>query len=573
MERSVRLVGGTLALLLLAQVGVHATVFHVDPTAPGANDGSSWPDAYTALQPAFAAASVGDSVLVAGGVYVPGPSRTSMFFLPNGATILGSFSGYSSADPYARDFDGNPSTLSGEIGDPARDDNCIHVVWAGTLTLDTILDGFVVTRGYAWDGGMEYGAGLRVGGPLALRNVRLVDNVSMGSGAGIYCDGGPLTLDHVEVSGGSAGVSGSGSGGGIACSNVALTLTDCSFLDNTAEYLGGALVHGGGPLVATRCVFEGNAAHQAGAVQLGDCEATLLDCEFRYNTAEDDGGAISTGTQVEPLRIVNGLFWRNYTTLGGSSGSLGGAIHIGGFGPADQTLTNCTFAENEAGEGGAIYVSHNAGLRVINSILWGNYAEYSLPEIRALDTTFSHCLVAGCGGSGAPWDPAFGIDGGGNVDADPVYELMVLGNLRLTPGSPSIDAGDPGAPDLADHDLDGNPRILGGTVDIGAYELVPAGLASPWTAVASSGLVVGPNPARGDVDVSFELARAGDVALMVYDVSGRLVRRLASGRMEAGGHRVPWNGIGARGRVPAGVYFVRLRAGEVSESHRVVILR
>jgi hypothetical protein len=44
------------------------------------------------------------------------------------------------------------------------------------------------------------------------------------------------------------------------------------------------------------------------------------------------------------------------------------------------------------------------------------------------------------------------------------------GNLRLQPGSPAIDAGDPNTATLPLTDLDGHPRIFGSAVDLGAYE-------------------------------------------------------------------------------------------------------
>lgn len=54
--------------------------------------------------------------------------------------------------------------------------------------------------------------------------------------------------------------------------------------------------------------------------------------------------------------------------------------------------------------------------------------------------------------------------------ADPLFVDQAGGDLHLTPASPMIDAGYPATPDLPDFDLDGTPRVLGESVDIGAYE-------------------------------------------------------------------------------------------------------
>ncbi|MCB1060070.1 MAG: T9SS type A sorting domain-containing protein [Calditrichaeota bacterium] len=66
-----------------------------------------------------------------------------------------------------------------------------------------------------------------------------------------------------------------------------------------------------------------------------------------------------------------------------------------------------------------------------------------------------------------------------------------------------------------------------------------------------------PNPFNGGVNVEFELARDADVSLGVFDVLGRRVETLVTGRMNAGSHVVQWDG-GARA---AGIYLFRLDAG------------
>jgi hypothetical protein len=79
----------------------------------------------------------------------------------------------------------------------------------------------------------------------------------------------------------------------------------------------------------------------------------------------------------------------------------------------------------------------------------------------------------------------------------------------------------------------------------------------------------GPNPFRDATTVRFTLPEATDVALEVYDALGRRVATLASGVQTAGEHSVRWNAAGAA----AGVYVVRLHAGDVVASHRVLVVR
>jgi hypothetical protein len=102
------------------------------------------------------------------------------------------------------------------------------------------------------------------------------------------------------------------------------------------------------------------------------------------------------------------------------------------------------------------------------------------------------------------------------------------------------------------------------------------------TAVHDEAIVVGPlalaiagaNPCREAADLEFVLPAAGSTRLAVYDVTGRLVRRLADGAFDGGRHRTRWDGRDRDGRrVPNGVYFVDLRASGGAVTRKLVVLR
>ena len=83
-----------------------------------------------------------------------------------------------------------------------------------------------------------------------------------------------------------------------------------------------------------------------------------------------------------------------------------------------------------------------------------------------------------------------------------------------------------------------------------------------------------PNPFAGKTALKYFLPAAGEVELGVYDVAGRLVTRLPSGRRPAGDHVATWDGRDRDGRqVPSGIYFVRLVTGAERIERKVVLLR
>ena len=125
-------------------------------------------------------------------------------------------------------------------------------------------------------------------------------------------------------------------------------------------------------------------------------------------------------------------------------------------------------------------------------------------------------------------------------------------------------------------DLDGNavyedicglPLVTMATVD-STVGVGPAP-APDFTRVLTS-----PNPFQRVTTVQFSLPVASDVQVDVYDILGRLVRTLQSGRMLAGEHRVEWDGLGSDGAPrSSGVYFVRVKVGAKLLTTKVIQMR
>jgi flagellar hook assembly protein FlgD len=87
-------------------------------------------------------------------------------------------------------------------------------------------------------------------------------------------------------------------------------------------------------------------------------------------------------------------------------------------------------------------------------------------------------------------------------------------------------------------------------------------------------LRVSPNPSREGSDISFALAAGARVQIAVHDVSGRRVCDVLDTPLAAGEHTLRWDGRDAGGqRVPAGTYFVVVRANGRVSSRRVVFVR
>ena len=80
---------------------------------------------------------------------------------------------------------------------------------------------------------------------------------------------------------------------------------------------------------------------------------------------------------------------------------------------------------------------------------------------------------------------------------------------------------------------------------------------------------VTPNPFSGSTEISFNLGKAGETTVEVYDASGRKIALLVSERLAEGEHALEWDGEGET----AGVYYVRVTSGEWSLSRSIHLVR
>jgi flagellar hook capping protein FlgD len=128
----------------------------------------------------------------------------------------------------------------------------------------------------------------------------------------------------------------------------------------------------------------------------------------------------------------------------------------------------------------------------------------------------------------------------------------------------------------------GTPQVrVPSTYNLSANVTTPAALAGRAGSIVEGGFAfrnTGPNPANPRAKMIYVLPRNGEagygVKLRIYDVNGRLVRKLVDGVQPAGPHLAVWDGTDDAGRgVASGHYFARIDAGQYSERVGVTILK
>ncbi len=353
-------------------------------------------------------------------------------------------------------------------------------------------------------------------------------------------------------------------GAGLISTSASPTIRNTTFADNSGEF-GGAVYCSGGSPVFIDCRFVDNAGELGGAfAAVNTAGARLVNAWFGGNNG-NFGGAVYV--QLGTLAIVNSVFYDNYVINYG-----GGIYNVVG----NVTVTNGTFHANTATDGGAM-ANNGASPVITNSIFWGDTGG-EIYNFAGSAPVVSYSLVEASGGSGPGWSSAVGIDGGNNLDTDPLFEDAANADFRLGSGSLAIDSGDNTASELAVTDFDGLPRVMGGTVDMGAYEFdLGVGIDPPITPTIIYGTKINsvyPNPFNPSTTISFELARTGHARIDIYDVRGRRVLRAVDDVLTAGPHTFVWKAIDVDGgHVASGVYFARLKFDGKVDVRKIVLLK
>ena len=240
-----------------------------------------------------------------------------------------------------------------------------------------------------------------------------------------------------------------------------LKLNNSYFVGNKANY--GAVIS----LFTSKAsiknsVFSGNYSGYLGGVLVASAKSFLriTNCIFEKNLSDYYAGAIyiDTGSFIT---ISGSLFDKN-------SALSGGTITIKN---SSLNLINNTITGNSANFGGGLYLNGQSNVLVINSIIWGNTAGED-DNIRIEGEKNNLQLIS----SIVEEDDLNKINNGTSYTStfakSPKFKLMGKYPFSLSENSPAINAGTMKGikNNLETFDLAGNPRILGKSVDIGAYE-------------------------------------------------------------------------------------------------------
>jgi hypothetical protein len=324
----------------------------------------------------------------------------------------------------------------------------------------------------------------------------------------VTCGGAVETavLDGFTIAGGRAdGVDEDHKGGGIYNAGGSPTLANLVVSGNYSSYGGGIYNDGGSPALID-VVISNNSVHYTccggGMYNTGGSSPVLTNVIISNNWAEKGAGMYNSNSNVT---LVNGVLFYNRTWSYLPSTNHGGGIYSTN---SSVMLVNVSFSLNSAGLGSSLFSGSGANYTLNNAIFWGN-GPNSFYKTGG-GATISYSLIQ-------EGIPEWCIDGGYNVDGDPLFVDGPGGDLRLSSvESPAFNAGNNNAPHLTATDLDGNSRIFAGTVDMGAYEFSTVG----WTTAAPSPAVFAGVPGNQTTCSSLQVINSGGATCTIDEILG-----------------------------------------------------
>ena len=511
-----------------------AKVIYVDDDASGANNGSSWEDAFIFLQDALAEAQPDDQIWLAEGVYRPdrgagftAEDQTASFELVDKVAIYGGFPNgggiFEERDPnnetiLSGDLKGNdrPSLNSEDLpnlyDDQDRRDNSYHVISVRDCTVLTIVDMVTISGGNAYGNGQDnHGGGLynSHNASPTINNCKFVQNCAANNGGAIYTEharslpeiamcifsknaaylrggavyaeaGSAPRIHNCEFDGNYAG-NYSGYGGSIYNKGASPQIENCSFIRNEAWGSGGALFNESSYPTVSRCRFIHNTAkcNYGGAVYNDHSDPSMEICAFVENEAGEYGGAMYN--EHSSPTLVSCRFCGNTTN------NSGGAIRNAN--QSNLNLVNCIFSANSVTNidsfGGAIE-NYNSDPTVINCTLYLNYADKDGGGIynrSGSEPNLTNCILeANLDTHGTAEDESAQICQESSRDKPVVNYCCIMGLTGDLGGEGNFDSDprfqDPDGPDMLAGTEDDNLRLLTDSpcIDAGDNGAVPAGI-------------------------------------------------------------------------------------------------
>jgi len=366
-----------------------------------------------------------------------------------------------------------------------------------------------------------------------------------------------------------------------------IILDSLSFENNTTEISGTSIfMNDIDSVFITNCVFEDNFGMRDISCSIGariptDKNYLISNCLFNNNQPNPEFDMSQSHSSIS---LHGTYYYKNFSTvintlisnclsINSSYLPSSPAINLAEY--VEANIVNCTFVDNtEQGgiNGAAMGMTWDCKANVYNTVFWGNsphqiYMADNVEEHKCDLNIYNSCVENGMAGLNIMNEYHTVYYDFTNIDNDPNFLGMWGHPYQIADGSPCIDAGTlanlPDFIELPETDLAGNPRIVGDSIDMGAYEWNPTvGIDKyqyqPIKNDKPKLLQTAPNPFSYETSISAKWDFIGHVQIEVYNNAGLRVKVLKSGRSGGNGSiQTKWDGKDENENIlPTGIYHI-----------------
>ena len=223
-----------------------------------------------------------------------------------------------------------------------------------------------------------------------------------------------------------------------------------------------------------------------------------------------------------------------------------------------QIINNVLYGNNPE----AVFLSDSSNAIIKNNIIVNN-SGFGISGMESASATIDYNNVWG---NGENYSGNF-IPGVHDLSVDPQFVDAANGNFHLQAGSQCIDAGDPAS---QFNDPDGSRNDLGAFGGPFAPDII--------TSIANEDLYIPiqfelyqnyPNPFNPTTIIRYSIPEQTHVSLKVYNILGSEVKTLINKQQSIGNYTVELDGL----RLPSGIYFYRIVAGDYIDTKKMVLMK
>ena len=416
---------------------------------------------------------------------------------------------------------------------------------------------------------------------IILKNNRIRDNENNGNsgaiGGAAEINGSAIIIDNYFSNNTCNSSTGKCGGGALSLScydtgwESEIQVSNNTFYENSAycgeQVCGGAIWLTSDYGIISNNIFKynqinsGSFGYGSGIMLTGVDTNLLVESNIIENNDYFFGSTIGGGICIYmgKAKLINNVIRDNSSHYGGGLAILD-TIVTGSSYPS--VLINNTITNNHAIEEGGGLLIETAEAIIFNTIIWGNEA---LVGTEIYDGSSSlEVQYSDIGGSGI-WP------GTGNINEDPLfwdgqYHIETLSECKDNGTDEITFQGNTYFAPFTDIDRETRPNELG--YDIGADEFYPPPGIYAYETLNNTNLTINiyPNPVKNISQISYKLFQTQFVTMSAFNIHGKMIETLTEEQQVPGEYTVRYD----ISDLPAGIYIVKIKAGEQSGSGKII---